>query len=725
MARLWQSGFEMGSLTSLLDGWSNITATAAPSTTTVRSGVYSGRITNLVSATGQQYLYNVSATTTTGPLFFRAYFNYATLPSITNRILVWRDSGGSTRISIDINTDGTLTLRDEDGVIGSNSPALAANTWYAIELQYDGTGAGGAHIVNVRLNFKQFAGATNRNISTGIQSFRVGGNLQSEANTAGDWFFDDCAINDSTGTTQTSYPGEGRIIHLKPNAAGDANTFATQTGGTAGSGNNFTRVNELVPDDATTFNGSNTLNQEDTFNMENSGISLADSVTLVGVGARFRNSTADATTALKLEIKKTSAGTTSQSAAIVPNTTTWNTNGTVAPRNYQLIKYTDPDSGAWTQTTLDSMIVGYILSTGGTNRIDVTNVWASVEFVLTYLPSVSDSSAISDTPTLSPTSYINVSDSSAVGETVTEQLFSNINISDSSQIRESLTMGSVIVLDSSANFSSVLTSISGAYTTAGTNRALIAFVYSASGLFDIANPTYGGVTMNNADFVALPAGYSGFVAAYYLTNPAIGSNTFAVARTGTGTIFRAVIASYYNVEQDGSPDATSTATVLLSNSITATVAANFDNDWTILGVVSGLSGTITAGSGSTSRTSSSPLWLLDSNGSVGPIGNYSMTANSSAPTDGMAAIILSIDPYIFFSTQPYLVEGDNIFVFDAPTIYITTLFFSISDSTIVTDSIILAGQNSISVGDIITVNDTGTLLESVLSLGYSFAVIID
>lgn len=386
MARLFQSGFEMGIAganfaSSNTDGWASVTATQDPSTSSVvRSGNYSARITNLVSGVGQQYFYQVAATNTAGPMFFRVYINIATYPAATSRILVWRNSG-STRISIDLNTDGSLALRDEDGAIGSNSAVLKQNTWYAIELQFDLTGAGGAHIVNARLNFVQFAGATNRNISTNIADFRLGGNLQAEANTVGDWYFDDVAVNDATGSSQTSYPGEGRIIHLKPNAAGDSNTFATQVGGTAGAANNFTRVNELVPDDGTTLNGSNTLNQEDTFNMEDSGISANDSVTLVAVGARFHSSSADATAAAKLEIKKAAAGTIAQSAAIVPNTSTWNTNGTANPRIYQLVRYTDPDGGAWTKSTVDSMQCGYILTVATSNRIDFSTIWASVEYV--------------------------------------------------------------------------------------------------------------------------------------------------------------------------------------------------------------------------------------------------------------------------------------------------------------------------------------------------------
>lgn len=333
--------------------------------------------------------------------------------------------------------------------------------------------------------------------------------------------------------------------------------------------------------------------------------------------------------------------------------------------------------------------INYLLVTGGTGT-NIATLSIGILAINNLLVSVSDSSVVSDTPTLKITSYINVSDSTS--------------------IQESVTMGSVIVFDNTANFSSALTSISGSYTTSGTNRGLVAFVYSASSLFDIQNPTYGGVVMQDADEIQLPAGYTGFVAAYYMTNPATGSNTFSVARSGTGTIFRAVIASYYNVEQDNDTDGTSTATVLLSNTITGTVITTFDNDWTIFGVVSGLAGTLSAGSGSFARTNVSPLSLFDSNSSVGALGSHSMTVTSSAPTDGMAGVILAINPYIFFSTQPYFVEGEDVFVFDTPTIFITTLMISVSDSSTVSDTQTdYITTRFLSVSDSSTVSDLGSI----------------
>lgn len=381
MARIFTSGFELNSLTAAMEWDAAVGATI--SSATVRSGTYAGRISSLVSGTNQRFRYQFKSVGSNGPFYFRFYLRVATRPSAENRIFALSSSattGTSVDAYVTLDNTGALRLYDDDGVIGSASSALSNDTWYRIEIRFDRSGGAGATLIDARIDGTQFAASTTSTVTSSIFHMYLGGNLNSEAQTTGDWFFDDVAINDNTGSFQTSYPGSGKIIHLRPSAAGDANTFATQTGGTAGSGNNFTRVNETTPDDATTLNGSNTLNEEDLFNCGDSGINSYDGPVVVHIGARFRNNTADATTAIKLEVEKTTSGTISQSSAIIPNSTTWRTNTTTAPMAYPIILYQDPDSSLWTQSTLDSMQIGYKITAGGTNRVEVSNVWACIEY---------------------------------------------------------------------------------------------------------------------------------------------------------------------------------------------------------------------------------------------------------------------------------------------------------------------------------------------------------
>lgn len=391
MARVYQDGFEFNSVTSNISTWETISGSPTISTTTVRSGTYSGRISSLSSGAAKGWVKKWLASTADGPYWGRVYIYVHTRPSATNHIISFNSASGtagnSERGKITLESNGTLVLREASGTaVGSPSGVLALDTWYCVETKFDRTPASGSEILEARLapddgsTPSVFATSSSLTLPGGAFAFSVGGNLDLEAQTTGDWFFDDIAINDSAGSFQNSYPGQGKILHLRPNASGDSNQFTTQTGGTAGSSNNFTRVNQVTPDDATTFNGDSLLNDEDLYNIDNSGIGSSDNVNVVMVGARFRNNTADATTRMQLEIEKTSSGTKTSSANIIPNTTGWNTNDVSSPRNYPIVTYQDPDGAAWTQTTLDSIQIGMKMGLVGVNRIDVTTIWATIDY---------------------------------------------------------------------------------------------------------------------------------------------------------------------------------------------------------------------------------------------------------------------------------------------------------------------------------------------------------
>lgn len=381
MARLWQSGFELNSIASGVE-WTTPMSTPSIQTSVVRSGTYAMNITSLSSTVQKGLAHRFKSGNDNGPFFFRQYFRFDTISSGTNRIIKIQDTGSTSRVWINLTNTGTLTLNDEDGAIGSASSALTLNQWYRIEIKVDLTAAAGSHVVEARIDGVQFAASSTRNISTGVAIITMGGNMAGEAQTQGNWYIDDVAINDSTGSFQNSWPGEGKIIHLKPNEAGDSNGYLTQVGGDAGASNNFTRVDEVTPDDATSYNGSALLNAEDLFNCEASGIGGSDTVSVVAVGCRMADLVAaDATASFKLEIEKTAGGTKVQSATIIPNSTTWLTNAAALPRNYSLVTYQDPDNNNWTQSTLDSMQIGYIQDAVNVQTIAISTLWASVDYI--------------------------------------------------------------------------------------------------------------------------------------------------------------------------------------------------------------------------------------------------------------------------------------------------------------------------------------------------------
>jgi len=387
MARIHQSGFELASQSNDVE-WSMLGLSGATLTAiAARSGGYGLRCNGLGAFATSGAGFQFASVAAAGPYFLRGYLRVKTPPGGTNRVMTFQSGnagpGASSQAIIALESNRTLTLRNQSGTqIGSATAALSADSWYMVELQVDANPASGSRVIEGRLNGVVFATSSTQSQGN-VFAYSIGGNLNSEFETTGDWHWDDIALNDSTGSFQTSYPGEGKIVHLRPNAAGDSNAFGTQTGGTAGAANNWTRVKEISPDEATSFNGSSTLNNEDLFNVDDpswANISGSDTINVVMVGVRLRNNTSDATTALRLEVEKAAAGTIQQSADIIPNGTSFATNVNAVPHNYQLVTYQDPDSSAWTRSTLNTMQIGYKLTAAGTNRIDVTTVWASVDF---------------------------------------------------------------------------------------------------------------------------------------------------------------------------------------------------------------------------------------------------------------------------------------------------------------------------------------------------------
>lgn len=351
MARLWHSGFELQSVTAGVE-FDTITGSPTINTSIVRSGAASLRCNPTAATAYVQHDYADSTTIK----FARVYVYIASAPSAITDILMLGDNANSYVARIRMNTNRTLELWSDSAQVGSDSSALDLDTWYRIELSYDDANA---DAVVARIDGTNFATGTGGN-NGGNGRFRLG---VCTAVTA-DLYFDDFAVNDSaSGGSQTTFPGDGKIIHLRPNAAGDANAMTPVNGGTAGAANNFTRVDEITPDDITSYNQSNVTatGLTDDYNIDDTPVAIgaSDTINVVSVGMRFaKNSSLTPNGSLTLRIKKTSGGTVSSSSVINATSTTYFTNAIAAPRVYRLTLYTDPDGASWTKSTLDSAQIG-------------------------------------------------------------------------------------------------------------------------------------------------------------------------------------------------------------------------------------------------------------------------------------------------------------------------------------------------------------------------------
>jgi hypothetical protein len=383
VARLWQCGFELNSTSTGME-FTTSSGTISLQTGTVRTGTYALRA-NPTASTGF-VRWHAFATDQAIVGYQRFYLNIATLPSTASSICRFLDTTNASTGAIRLSTTGTLQLLNAAGTqIGSSSATLSTGTWYMVELKTDATGAGA---LDARLDGSSFASGANS--AQGNWSRVLIGVIGSNATT--DLAFDDWAVNDASGSAQNSWPGSGKILHLLPNGDGDAHAWGNTANG-AGASTNYTLVNEVPPNDATTLVQSVTLNAEDMYTLTDSGIGSGDIVNVAMVGVRIRDNSADAVTTAKVQVKKVTGGTIAQGSAIVPNTASFFTNGPAEPRNYTLITYADPDGSPWTQATLDTAQAGVKLTVAGTNRIQVSALWVSVD----YTPSSSTPVSSSDT----------------------------------------------------------------------------------------------------------------------------------------------------------------------------------------------------------------------------------------------------------------------------------------------------------------------------------------
>lgn len=389
MARLWTCGFELQSATGGVE-FSEASASAPTISTSIkRAGTASMRFNPSATV---QYVSHQYGSEASRHVFYRMYLYVATMPNVDTIIMASCDSlgaaaGRSPRLFL--KTNGQLQTATGSGsshtYVGDSSATLSTGQWYRVELDYDSVN----DVQHAYLDGTDFSGAVEGVGFTDFESaaIRVGAFTDTPAgSTTCDLYIDDIAVNDSTGSTQNGLPGPGSVVHLHPNAAGDSNGFATVVGGTAGAANNYTRVSETTPNDATSYNATTATGTAttDDFNLESSasaGIGSSDTITLVQVGARV-GSSATTTASLVYRLKSQASGTAVEGSSAPVNLNGWCTHTNNAIRPYQLTSYTDPQAGgAWTPALLDTAQIGYRSNVSQSSTRRVSTLWALVEFV--------------------------------------------------------------------------------------------------------------------------------------------------------------------------------------------------------------------------------------------------------------------------------------------------------------------------------------------------------
>ncbi|WP_432164868.1 hypothetical protein [Streptomyces sp. bgisy031] len=382
MARLWTCGFELQSAAAGVEILS-VTGTPTISTTVHRLGTASLRI-NPSAAT--QYVEQQVDTGVVKRTLHRLYLRITTLPSATVTVYAIGQSGYFPA-QLRLTATGTLRLYDAfTGTdLGTASAALSVGQWYRIELDHtDAAGTAGSvtgAFVGY-LNGANFSGSTLVSNINGFSRIRTG--FVTAA--TGEVHLDDLAVNDTTGTAQTGLPGPGNVVHLVPDSAGDANGWATAVGGTAGAANNWGRVSETPPNDATSYNettatGTTTIDDFNVSSPASAGLGATDTIALVTVGGRI-GSNATIAANLVYRLKSQAGGTVVESGSVSIAVNGWATHKSAMPYVPQLTSYTNPQTGAaWTRAALDNAQIGVRTNVNQASTRRVSALWALVEAI--------------------------------------------------------------------------------------------------------------------------------------------------------------------------------------------------------------------------------------------------------------------------------------------------------------------------------------------------------
>lgn len=258
--RQFSEGFEGGDLLR----WNSIVTGFTASTAIKRSGAYSAGA-NAGGNPRIDYTMGVSVS----EFYFRSGVRVTQYPSGNTDIIVFGLNANFSNGGITLNGDGSISYRAKgfggDTVLVTTAPAiLPINNWCILELylKLDTT----VGVATLRVDAVQ-RGTFNGNTRQGQGDSTIN-KISLIAPPFNQINFDDVGLNDTTGTVDNSWLGDGHIIALAPNATGTVTQFLV-----TGSAVNYLAVSEIPPNNDTSYVYTSATGTRDFYNLANTGLS--------------------------------------------------------------------------------------------------------------------------------------------------------------------------------------------------------------------------------------------------------------------------------------------------------------------------------------------------------------------------------------------------------------------------------------------------------------------
>lgn len=253
MARVYMCGFESGSIKQ-----ADYYNTSVISSAKARTGSYSAFI-----ETAGTSVIRINLPAAVAEIYLRAGIYLTDAGGAYDHVL-FRDNAGTDQVYLRFADTGAGTIyayRESNNLLATSSVgALEFNEWHCLEVHLVIDNSSG--VVQVKVDGVLYIDESNidtqNSANADVQQIQFGGTSGSNYFTG---YVDDLAVNDTNGSANVSWIGRGGIYAIFPNAAG-ASTDLTPS-----SGANYAAVDDVPPDDDTTYVEGASVDDHDSYAM--------------------------------------------------------------------------------------------------------------------------------------------------------------------------------------------------------------------------------------------------------------------------------------------------------------------------------------------------------------------------------------------------------------------------------------------------------------------------